>query len=178
MCVPAPPKPHQNCPPKLAARRTKSIAFRRKYFVLSSNVSLNEYLRGQADVAHLDPLAVVALRTFGFVLRDLPKPRRQPFRVQVRCIFPSYPLFCAQEQSCDFLSCGQEEGEVARNRASWRFVEQLRLRYVSGKVVTSTAVHGVRSRACGCSSGQRRPLCRGLLRDGGEFDFPLVCMLV
>ena len=29
--------------------------------------------------------------------------------VQVRCIFPSYPLFCAQEESCDFLSCGQEE---------------------------------------------------------------------
>ena len=146
--------------------------------MLSSNVSLNEYLRGQADVAHLDPLAVVALRTFGFVLRDLPKPRRQPFRVQVRCIFPSYPLFCAQEESCDFLWCGQEEREVARNRTSWRFFVQLRLRYVSGKVVTSTAVHGVRSRACGCSSGQRRPLCRGLLRDGGEFDFPLVCMLV
>ena len=109
---------------------------------------------------------------------DLPKPRRQSFRVQVRCIFPSYPLFCAQEQSCDFLWCGQEEREVARNRTSWRFFVQLRLRYVSGKVVTSTAVHGVRSRACGCSSGQRRPLCRGLLRDGGEFDFPLVCMLV
>ena len=89
--------------------------------MLSSNVSLNEYLRGQADVAHLDPLAVVALRTFGFVLRDLPKPRRQPFRVQVRCIFPSYPLFCAQEESCDFLWCGQEEGEVARNLASWGF---------------------------------------------------------
>ena len=96
--------------------------------MLSSNVSLNEYLRGQADVAHLDPLAVVALRTFGFVLRDLPKPRRQPFRVQVRCIFPSYPLFCAQEQSCDFRWCGQEEGEVARNRTSWRFFVQLLLR--------------------------------------------------
>ena len=121
---------------------------------------------------------VVALRSFGFVLRDLPKPRRQPFRVQVRCIFPSYPLFCAQEQSCDFRWCGQEEGEVARNLATWRFFWQLRLRYVSGKVVTSTAVHGVRSRACGCSSGQRRPLCRGLLRDGGEFDLPLLCVLV
>ena len=109
---------------------------------------------------------------------DLPKPRRQPFCVQVRHLSLSSSCSCRQDKSLDFLWCGQEEGEVARNQASWRFCRQLRLRYVSGKVATSTAVHGVRSRACGCSSGQRRPLCRGLLRDGGEFDFPLVCMLV
>ena len=178
MCVPAPPKPHQNCPPKLAARRTKSIAFRRKYFVLSSNVSLNEYLRGQADVAHLDPLAVVALRTFGFVLRDLPKPRRQPFRVQVRCIFPSYPLFCAQEQSCGFLWCGQEEGEVAFGAGTSPLMpiqgtgEFVRMKCAIPLEVTSVPL------ACPPSKEQRRPLCRVLLRDGGEFDFPLVCMLV
>ena len=55
--------------PKNKSNDRVTIAFRRKYFVLSSNVSQNEYLRGQADVAHLDPLAVVALRSFGFVLR-------------------------------------------------------------------------------------------------------------
>ena len=80
--------------------------------MLSSNVSLNEYLRGQADVAHLDPLAVVALRTFGFVLRDLPKPRRQPFCVQVRHLSLSSSCSCRQDKSLDFLWCGQEEGEA------------------------------------------------------------------
>ena len=38
-------------------------------------------------------------------------------------------------------------------------------------------VTGIGRKARG-SSGQRRPLSLRLLRDGGEFDFPLVCMLV
>ena len=146
--------------------------------MLSSNVSLDEYLRGQADVAHLDPLAVVALRTFGFVLRDLPKPRRQPFRVQVRCIFPSYPLFCAQEQSCDFLWCGQEEGEVALGVDSWRSVLTRAFGVICRCRWRRRTEVGGRARQVPVSNEQRRPLCRGLLRDGGEFDFPLVCMLV
>ena len=35
-------------------------------------MSQNEYLRGQADVAHLDPLAVVALRSFLDLCSDRP----------------------------------------------------------------------------------------------------------
>ena len=58
--------------------------------MLSSNVSLDEYLRGQADVAHLDPLAVVALRSCSIcVVDDLLKPCRQPFAC--RCV-ASFPL--------------------------------------------------------------------------------------
>ena len=53
-------------------------------------MSQNEYLRGQADVAHLDPLAVVALRSFGFVLSTTFRtPSRQPFAC--RCV-ASFPL--------------------------------------------------------------------------------------
>ena len=98
--------------------------------------------------------------------------------MQVRCIFPSYPLFCAQEQSCDFLSCGQEEGEVAFGPgtsplAPIQGIDVLvRVQCAIPLEVTSVPL------ACPPSKEQRRPLCRGLLRDGGEFDFPLVCMLV
>ena len=49
---------------------------------------------------------------------DLPKPRRQPFCVQVRHLSLSSSCSCRQDKSLDFLWCGQEEGEVARNRAS------------------------------------------------------------
>ena len=53
-------------------------------------MSQNEYLRGQADVAHLDPLAVVALRSCAIcVVDDLSKPCRQPFAC--RCV-ASFPL--------------------------------------------------------------------------------------
>ena len=44
---------------------------------------------------------------------DLPKPRRQPFCVQVRHLSLSSSCSCRQDKSLDFLCCGQEEGEVA-----------------------------------------------------------------
>ena len=44
---------------------------------------------------------------------DLPKPRRQPFCVQVRHLSLSSSCSCRQDKSLDFLWCGQEEGEVA-----------------------------------------------------------------
>ena len=98
--------------------------------------------------------------------------------MQVRCIFPSYPLFCAQEESCDFLWCGQEEGEVAfgpgiSTLAPIQGTDVL----VRMQCAIPLEVTGIGRKARG-SKEQRRPLCRGLLRDGGEFDFPLVCMLV
>ena len=109
---------------------------------------------------------------------DLPKPRRQPFRVQVRCIFPSYPLFCAQEQSCDFLWCGQEEREVAICLVIVPLVSfQGTGVLVRMQCAIPLEATGFRRKTRG-KQEQRRPLCRGLLRDGGEFDFPLVCMLV
>ena len=60
------PKAHpQNQSPKIDFQTPACLLD----FLLLCNVSPNEYFCGQADVAHLDPLAVVALRSFGFVLR-------------------------------------------------------------------------------------------------------------
>ena len=78
----------------------------------------------------------------------------------------------------DFLWCGQEEGEVAFGPgtsplAPIQGIDVL----VRVQCAIPLEVTGIGRKARG-SSGQRRPLCRGLLRDGGEFDFPLVCMLV
>ena len=42
---------------------------------------------------------------------DLPKPRRQPFCVQVRHLSLSSSCSCRQDKSLDFLWCGQEEGD-------------------------------------------------------------------
>ena len=98
--------------------------------------------------------------------------------VQVRCILPSYPLLCAQEESCDFLSCGQEDGEVAICAVTAALAPfQGTCAFVRMQCAISLEATGFRRKARG-KQEQRRPLCRGLLRDGGEFDFPLVCMLV
>ena len=109
---------------------------------------------------------------------DLPKPRRQPFCVQVRHLSLSSSCSCRQDKSLDFLWCGQEEGEVAFGAGISPLVPiqgigvLVRVQCAIPLEVTSVPL------ACPPSNEQRRPLCRGLLRDGGEFDFPLVCMLV
>ena len=60
------PKAHpQNQSPKIDFQ---TLACLLDFLLLSSNVSPNEYFCGQADVAHLDPLAVVALRSCVIVL--------------------------------------------------------------------------------------------------------------
>ena len=78
----------------------------------------------------------------------------------------------------DFLWCGQEEGEVAFGPgtsplAPIQGIDVLvRVQCAIPLEVTSVPL------ACPPSKEQRRPLSLRLLRDGGEFDFPLVCMLV
>ena len=60
------PKAHpQNQSPKIDFQTPACLL---DFLLLSSNVSPDEYFCGQADVAHLDPLAVVALRTCVIVL--------------------------------------------------------------------------------------------------------------
>ena len=109
---------------------------------------------------------------------DLPKPRRQPFCVQVRHLSLSSSCSCRQDKSLDFLWCGQEEGDSG----IWLDTGSLVLTQDRGIIVRlrwglRAGVAYVR-RACPGSNEQRTSLCRGLLRDGADFDFPLVRVLV
>ena len=109
---------------------------------------------------------------------DLPKPRRQPFCVQVRHLSLSSSCSCRQDKSLDFLWCGQEDQEAAFDVVTKPFVSfEGTGAFVRMKCAIPLEATGFRRKARG-KQEQRRPLCRGLLRDGGEFDFPLVCMLV
>ena len=78
----------------------------------------------------------------------------------------------------DFLWCGQEDQEAAFDVVTKPFVSfEGTGAFVRMKCAIPLEVTGIGRKARG-SSGQRRPLSLRLLRDGGEFDFPLVCMLV
>ena len=77
----------------------------------------------------------------------------------------------------DFLCCGQEEGEVAFGAGISPLVPiqgkgvLVRVQCAIPLEVTSVPL------ACPPSNEQRRPLSLRLLRNGGEFDFSLVCVI-